>query len=215
MRCPTIAHSARAQRGLSLMIVLVALAVMSLAAVGLMRLTDTSALVAGNVAFKQATTAAADTAVEEAIAWVRANNAGTGLDLQQEASGYYATSLEELDVTGTSTAATRVLVDWQDDNCAYAAGGSFARCIQPSARNSSNGYATRYLITRMCKTEGEANKGCARPLASANNKAQKRGKLDYGDDKRFAPEAGPFFRIVVRAEGPRNTVSYTESYVYF
>ena len=27
--------------------------------------------------------------------------------------------------------------------------------------------------------------------------------------------AGPYFRIIVRIEGPRNTVSYTESLVHF
>ncbi|HEY8607816.1 MAG TPA: hypothetical protein VIM12_11945 [Noviherbaspirillum sp.] len=206
---------APAQRGLSLLIVLVALTVMSLAAVGLIRMVDTGALVAGNVAFKQGTTLAADSAVEGAITWLQANNTGVALNQKNEAAGYYATSVEELDVTGTSSRTTRVLIDWHDNDCAYAAENTYAKCLQPATENANNGYTTRYVITRMCKTEGEANKACAKPLPGAGNQSPKRGEIKKGDEKRFATEAGPFFRIVVRADGPRNTVSYTESYVHF
>ena len=38
--------------------------------------------------------------------------------------------------------------------------------------------------------------------------AQPGGRLTTG-------QASPYYRIIVRVEGPRNTVSYTESLVHF
>lgn len=201
-----------------MMIVLIALVIMSLAAVGLIRAVDTGTLIVGNVAFKQATTSSADGAAEVAIAWIGANRGGTTLYQNNVQQGYYAASLDELDPTGTSTRATRVLVDWNDDSCAYAATGTYGSCITPSSANSTGGFTTRYVITRMCKTTGDPNaagNGCAKPVLNESATSPKRGELKYGEDKRFVTPAGPFFRVVARSDGPRNTISYTETYVYF
>lgn len=206
------------QSGVSLLIVLVALVLMSLAAVGLIRMVDTGTLIVGNVAFKQSTTSAADRGTERGINFLQSNNSGTTLYANNVGAGYYASSMDELDVTGKANRATRILVDWNDNNCSYAASGSYASCIAPSAKNTTNGYTTRYVITRMCRTTGDPNatgNGCAKPISSANGLSPKRGELKYGEDKRFAAVAGPYFRVVVRAEGPRNTVSFTETYIHF
>jgi type IV pilus assembly protein PilX len=206
------------QHGISLMIVLIALVVMSLSAVGLIRMVDTGSLVVGNVAFKQSTTSAADSAVEAAIAWIRANDTGTTLYQNNTGAGYYASSLDELDISGKSSRTTRVLVDWKGDGCAYASSGSYAACIAPTGENSNNGYTTSYIITRMCKAVGDPNavgNGCARPISNASGQSPKRGEVKYGEDKRFGSVSSPYFRIAVRSEGPRNTVSFTESYVHF
>lgn len=213
-----LSPAASRQAGISLVITLVALVMMSLAAVALMRNVDTTNLVAGNLAFKQATTSAADLGTESAITWLQNNNAGLTLYNDNTGSGYYATSLTNLDVGGKSSNAARALADWKGDNCAYAAGGSYAACVRTSAALTANGYTTRYLITRMCKTTGDPNaagNGCARPVSNSAGQSPKRGELKYGEDKRFATPSGPYFRIVVRSEGPRNTISYTESYVHF
>lgn len=217
-RSPSCFAKRRRAQGISLVIVLIALVVMSLATVGLTRLVDTSSLVVGNVAFKQGTTASADRAVETGIAWLQANNTGTTLFQNNTALGYYATSLEGLDISGTSSLATRVLVDWNGDGCAYATAGSFSACVSPSVADSQNGYTTRYLIARMCRTTGDPNatgNGCAKPVVNNIDTSPKRGELKYGEDKRFVTPAGPYFRIAVRAEGPRNTVSFTETFVHF
>lgn len=207
------------QQGVSMMIVLIALVIMSLAAVGLIRAVDTGTLVVGNVAFKQATTSSTDWAAEAAVAWLtEANKESLSLNEDKSESGYYAASLDELDPAGKSSSPTRVLVDWNSDGCAYAAEGTFGACIAPSAPDSNNGYTTQYVITRMCKTVGDPNaagNGCMKPVANNNDSSPKRGELKYGEDKRFTMPVGPFFRIAARAEGPRGTVSYTETYVYF
>ena len=207
----------RPQAGISLVVTLVALVLLSLAALALMRNVDTTNLVAGNLAFKQATSAAADLGTETAIAWLQANNTGTALYDDSSGNGYYASSLSNLDVSGKSSNTLRAVADWNGDNCAWASGG-YASCLRTSAAIAASGSSTRYLITRLCKTTGDPNaagNGCAHPLAGGAGLSSKRGELKYGEDKRFATQTGPWFRIVVRADGPRNTVSYTESYVHF
>jgi hypothetical protein len=200
------------------MVVLIALVLMSLAAVGLVRTVDTGNLVVGNLAFKQSTTSAADGAAEVAINWLQLNSVAATLQDNDTTNGYYATSLTELDVSGKSSAASRALVDWDGNNCAYAAADSYTLCITPSPPNSTNDYTTRYVIMRMCTTTGAQNaigNGCAQPVSSASDNTPKKGEIKYGEDKRFAVPPGPYYRIVVRSEGPRKTVSFTETYVHF
>lgn len=205
----------RCQHGLSLIVVMLALVVMAIGAIGMIRMVDTSSLVAGNLAFRQSATISTDASAERAILIIK-----NATDLTQDDAnvGYYATSLSTLDVTGkSSTSNTRVLIDWNDDSCAYATAGSYASCKRPSPANTADGYQTRYLITRMCKTTGSVNatgNGCAKPVALSSQSSGK-GSLDYASSGVSAKSALPYYRIVVRSVGPRNAVSFTETYVHF
>jgi len=60
------------QRGVVLFFTLIALVVMSLAAVALIRSVDTSTMIAGNLAFRQAGGSSTDTGIEAAIGWLSA-----------------------------------------------------------------------------------------------------------------------------------------------
>jgi type IV pilus assembly protein PilX len=191
---------------------------MSLAAVGLIRMVDTSTLVVGNLAFKQSTTSAADRTAEEAIAWLQTKST-SDLFNNSTADGYYATSLNSLDITGKSTSSARSLADWGNDDCAYADSTSYTACFDAKAAAASpSDYKSRFLITRMCEIAGDPNataNSCAKPSSSSDNTSPKRGELKYGEDKRFGGAPSPYYRIIVRSEGPRNTVSFTETYVHF
>lgn len=206
------------QQGISLPIVLVALVLLSFAAVGLIRSVDTGSLIVGNLAFKKASSATADRTAETAITWLQNNN-NTTLYENITASGYYATSLTNLDVTGKSALTSRVLVDWEGNSCAYATSGTFTGgCVAPSATTTANSFSSNFVITRMCKTTGDPNatsNGCAKPVSTNSGDSPKKGELKHGEDKRFSAPAGPYFRIVVRTVGPRNSVSFTETYVHF
>lgn len=222
------------QRGLTLMIVLIALVSISLATVVLIRSVDTSTLVLGNLGFKQGTTASADNAVENASAWLTGrlsvaptdlydSRCASGCTAQDPTGAYYATSLDGLDISGHSTVATRILVDWDNNNCAYATSGSFAACIKASPAVSANGYTTSYVVTRMCNATGDpaaVGNNCARPTNMILSTRQiNKGGLDYGRHTVLTSAGGGsgfsalVFRIVVRSRGPRNTVSYTETYL--
>jgi len=233
MRTLRIPEGKRAQRGITLIIVLVALVSISLAAVALVRSVDTGTLVLGNLGFKKATTAATDVAAENATAWLMTTLAAAptnlydsrcsaGCSVQDTTTAYYATSLAGLDATGHSDAATRVIVDWDNDSCAYAAAGSFASCIKASPAVSKDGISTRYVLTRMCNVSGDPSatgNNCARPTNMPVSTRQiNKGGVDYGRHTVLSGGGGSsvsalMFRIVVRARGPRNTVSYTETYL--
>lgn len=205
------------QKGISLFLALIALVVLSLGAISLFRSVDTGSLVSGNITFKQSAIGTSDRTIESAITWLQASNTGSTLFNNNAAQGYYATSLDALDPTGKKTTiTTRALVDWNFDGCANA--GAHSACLTPLASNTVNGYATSYIISRMCRTEGDPNlttNTCAKAIPAGGSQSPKRGELKYGDDTRFTSVNGPYYRILVRTAGPKDTVSYTEAYVYF
>src|ERR1700704_5438463 len=76
-----------AQRGVVLFIALIVLVAMTLAGIGMMRSVDTNNLIAGNLAFKNAASSAADAAGETARTWVMSKTPG---QLETDQAGYYA-----------------------------------------------------------------------------------------------------------------------------
>jgi len=210
-------YSSFKNRGVSLLFALLSLAALSLATVALVRSVDTSAVVMGNLSFKQDATAVADRATKQAISVL--NNALPGsLNIDINANGYYATAYENLDVTGQQMTGVRKLIDWDGNHCQYAPGTAEADCtVLPAAELTINENKVRYVIFRLCDAVGDPNAtttSCARPLTSSSSQAAKRGKLDYSDYERFTNVSGVYYRIVVRVIGPRNTTSFVETIVH-
>lgn len=205
----------RRQQGVVLLVALIVLVAMTLAALALVRSVDTGNQIAGNLAFKQGATAAADGGVEAAIDWLAANAGTPVLHTDAPAQGYYATSQDTLDVTGTSGNDDYAAVDWDNNNCS---GVAASACIKPSASiDAGNGNAVTYIIHRLCKSIGDPNSSgntCAN-YKSASSTSPKRGELKYGDDKRFEPLPAEYYRITSRVKGPKNTVSFVETIVHF
>lgn len=208
-------HLPRRQEGVVLLVAVIVLVAMTLAALGLVRSVDTGNMVAGNLAFKQGATAAGDIGTQAAVAWLSARIDGEEVNQDQPGQGYYATSQDNLDMTGTANDAGRALVDWEGNNCA---GREFSACVRPSAAiAAAGGNQVRYVIHRLCSSAGSPNDAgntCANYLASSSA-SPKRGELKYGDDKRFEPPPAEYYRITSRIAGPRNTVSYVETLVHF
>ncbi|MEW5943891.1 MAG: hypothetical protein AB1710_08580 [Pseudomonadota bacterium] len=203
----------RGERGVVLIIALIALVAMTLAGIAMVRSVDTGNLVAGNLAFKQGATLAGDSGIEAAITWLT-SVAGTANSYNdQPASGYYATSQDNLDLTSRDPA--RAWVDWNFDNCG---GASIPACIAPAAPvSAAGGNTVTYIIHRLCLSSGDPNaagNSCANYQASSST-SPKRGELRYGDDKRFEPLPVEYYRITSRVVGPRNTVSYVETILHF
>jgi hypothetical protein len=209
---------------MSLLFALMALVAMMMAAIALVRALDTGTLALGNLGFKQSTTSAADQAAEAALTWLGQQAPATLTADSTSPPGYYATSLEGLDVTGgESTDTSRSIVDWNVDNGAYAPSGSYASSgcvIKPSNEITVNGATARYLIMRLCLTAGDSTatgNTCVTPLTNGSVGSGNKGEVKAGaGGGRFTlVSGGPYDRIVVRAQGPRNTVSFTETTVHF
>ncbi len=210
------------QRGVSLVFSLITLVALSLAAVALIRSVDTGATILGNLSFKQDTLMAADEAARQAIAWLDNNKTGTTLHANDSANGYSAASVAGLDATGTRTAdATRAVIDWDMDNCAAQASGSYASCVRPLATALSVGggaVQARWYIVRVCSAAGDptlASVACARPITASAAPTAEKGEMNYTDPKLQQVVLSQYFRVIVRARGGRNTTSVTETLVHF
>jgi Tfp pilus assembly protein PilX len=218
---------AHRQSGLSLLLALLALMILSLGAVALVRSIDTGTLIAGNVGFKQDAIEASAVGAERAIAWVESHQTDGMLDTDQSLWGYYANSHDQLDPTGSNPALAQQ-VDWENKSCPNVPAGSALICPfvsdpaapgAPPAVNTNtpvNGNSLQWVILRLCKAAGVSGgvNPCSQPVSASSSTASERGDLSAGG-RISASTAGPYYRVIVRALGPRNTTSFTETIVHF
>ena len=199
------------QRGVVLFIALIALLVMSLAAVALIRSVDTNTMIAGNLALRQSALTSSDRGAETAMDWLEekalANLAD--LDADNSAEGYYATYFPTIDANGDG------VTDDADDRL-------FAKSLVDNngaldTADDGQGNKIEYIVQRMCLNP-------APPANDATNKCML-GEPELGTSSKGvkdATEAGaivsasqsPVYRVTVKVTGPKNTVSYTQTYVY-
>lgn len=220
----------RAQRGVSLLFALLTLVALLLATLALVRSVDTSTLVLGNMGFKQDATSAADQAARKAIDWLTANSASLNTDAAS--SGYYASTQElaadgvtakpPIDVTGRQLAAStnRQLIDWDGNTCQSATTGTYNGCSVTTAdAGTINNNNARFVIFRLCSKAGnyltDTSISCAKPISSSGANVTKKGEMNYAEQPFAGGASGPYYRIVVRVLGARNTASFTETIVHF
>jgi type IV pilus assembly protein PilX len=184
------------QRGVVLFISLIVLVAMTLAGIALVRSVDTSIVISGNLAFKQAATQSTDRGVREAVTWINANSGGATLQNDQPASGYFSST-------------NAVDPDWSDManwvNSFVVDGGA------PDA----TGNVARYIIHRMCSQPNTAYNGanagvnnqCA--LSVSTSAAASGGSMGVGSAT-FTPTPNIYYRATVRVDGPRNTISVVQ-----
>jgi hypothetical protein len=207
---------------------MIALVAMTLAAMALMRSIDTGLTIAGNLAFKSATTASSDVATEDAAGWLRELGVmdWTALDTDRMGGGYYASWYTGCDMTGNETPADdKDDMQWDPGAGPNAACGAKATAIRVSAGMPS-GYSGSYVVTRLCTCEGRPGYNvcsgsttnvCAGSESSTpdvfSGDVNLRG-LSSEEKSRLANES-PYYRIVSRVVGPRNTISFVETIVTF
>lgn len=214
----SVLHRGR-QSGASFIFTLMAMVVLAFAALALTRSIDTGTMIMGNLSFRQDTVQSSSVAAERAITWLQQQVTGTALDNDQAASGYYASTPARLDPTGhkTSSANPYSLVDWDGNGCADVPAANRLTCnLLPFTDATVNGNAVRYVILRLCSNQGPSVGGnaCMIPATSSSSANQERGELQPGG-RISTTSASPYYQIIVRTTGPRNTVSFTETLVHF
>ena len=179
------------EKGVALIIVLIVLMVMMAATVTMVRNSNVGMGIVGNLGFKQNATSVGDQGVEVARAWLLTQNSTT-LSAAIPGNGYFETWALNFDPAS---------YNWT------AAGNSAV-----STANDGTGNQVRYVIHRMCSLTGAltvANQECVYPSGGGSGSRQLGGagailKSSYT----------PFFRVTVRVDGPRNTLSFTQVMVY-
>jgi type IV pilus assembly protein PilX len=185
------------QQGVVLFFALIALVVMSLAAVALIRSVDTSTIIAGNLASKQSATSSADSGLETALSWMDGIADFTTLNADNAALGYYAT--EAVDPT---------TLNWDATDSKPATGSNV------TAGKDISGNSIRYVIQRMCRTNGASNPGgClfGAPVVGSNSQGVKDAPSAGANT---STEQSPIYRVTARVVGVKNTISYIQAFVY-
>lgn len=200
------APSARRQGGVVMLVALIVLVVMTLAGIAMMRSMDTSTMIAGNMAFKQAATHAADTGVESAIAWLEENNALNNLDVAIKTRGYSA-------ATGSNADYPLGEVFWKKLEAAGVCHlNQFGQGCIPAPEANANGNKISFMIQRLCEIPGDRNGArCAAVAGTVSGGGQNEGA---GEERIEGGFSLVYYRVTVRVEGPRNSVSYVQSIVY-
>ena len=183
------------QRGVVLMMALIVLVAMTLAGIALVRSVDTSNLIAGNLAFQQAATHAADSATEAAANWLQTNTGGTTLYGNIPSQGYAAVRADPAANQSWDAYWQTVIVP---NGLAVtlptdAAGNSVAytiqrMCVQPIAPTAS-GSGCEYSTTTATSTSSSKTAGTVQLI--------------------YATQV--LYRVTTRIAGPRNTVSYVQT----
>jgi len=205
------------QRGLVLFFALIALLALSLAAVALIRTVDTSVIIAGNLAFKQAATSSGDSGVEAAMSWLATtqaanntinvlNDGSHAFNNDALANGYYSSVHD--DVNDPSYLNLFADAAWGSTNSMLVGGGP----------NPATGNTTRFIIQRLCRTANVPvqSAGCLFSGAIQDNNGQNVKLPQEVCQGSGCPVAGqtPMVRITSRVTGPKNTVSYVQAFVY-
>lgn len=184
------------QSGAVLFIALIVLVAMTLAGIAIMRSVDTATLIAGNIAFKQGTIQSSDRGIEQAYLWLLANR--PALASTNTAQGYFS---------------ARADLNWNDP-------GSWANAV--AAGTDAAGNTMSYVIHRMCNcadtgysgncVTGEANQ-CALTSAAGAAPPPAQGDSFTVGSPGYLQDPQVFYRITVRAQGPRNTISFVQAMV--
>jgi Tfp pilus assembly protein PilX len=190
----------KAQRGVILFVALIVLVAMTLTGIALIRSVDTNVLVAGNLAFRQGATSAADWGIEAARTYLKttigANKAA--LDNDNPAAAYYATWQSGLDLVGTTTTP----FSWS--GAAQLVG------------TDTGGNEVRYVVHRMCEASGAtsaAGANCVKASGgggTTGTEGSTKGTVSYGT-LALPASTVVYYRVTVRVLGPRNTLSYVQA----
>jgi type IV pilus assembly protein PilX len=212
------------QAGLVLFFALLALAVMSIAAVALIRSVDTNALLSGNMVFRQSASMTSNVALEGVAETVAKNIALADSLTHHPAQGYYAncsqfdTQPDALVCDGSQL----TKVAWDNGNSS----------LVPNQTDGNDeihngidrqGNEIRYVIERMCNySNAEINAGNTQSVAarcmmasSPNNGQNCSHNVNNIELFKACVSASdsPLYRITLRIAGPKNTLTFMQTFV--
>ena len=176
---------AHRQRGASLIVVLILLAVMLLAGLSMARVGADATLIAGNTAYRDGALQASEVGLSDAFAQIQTLD---GEDTDQVAAGYFASRRTD-DGAGLPTG-----IDW---------------AAMPST--TVDPYTVRRVVERLCTgplpVVDAARQCVVKPGASGLESSSKAGADG------FESPLGKQFRVTVNVTGPKNTQVFVQDAV--
>lgn len=192
-------RSLRTQRGVVLFVALIAMVILALAGVALMRAVDTTAGVAGNLAFRNSSYPAVNEAIEESIDAIFKAKTITST-LNPDAGHNYFASIQ---ANESKQGVPSILQGGYT-----AMSSAFDGAGHVKYTDAVSGVEVRWVIERICNATGGVTVGKCDILPPKVSPAGT-------DNKAGIPLPPiPLFRITVRADIPRtNAVSYAQTFV--
>ena len=185
------------QRGVVLLVTLIALVIMLIGGLALIRSSDTALVIAGNLAFKRDLTNQAERAAAMAIAAFEPDGA-----LYSTADTYASMTSANYSATILPTASNnRGIPDALLDDSLFATYGVSGNDIVDASANVT----IRYLIDRMCSAAGPAD---ATTCALSTQASDKGGT---GWLRKAGGGFQPVYRVSIRVTGPRNTQAFVQT----
>ena len=204
-----VTYSKHKQSGVVLFVAMIALVVMSLAAVALIRSVDTNNLIAGNLTYKQTAAISSSYGIESMADTIGAQALSYG-NSNDAANGYYAIcSTYDQGTTDRCNGANLTTdANWVPGTTSRTATGTgITGGVDPY------GNAIQYIVERMChQTGAPTNALCLQAGTDLNNGT----KNVLNEPNAGAPEIPtdlPVYRVTVRVAGPKNTVSYIQAFI--
>ena len=194
----------REQRGVVLFIALIVMVALSLAGIALIRSTDSATIVTGNLAFKQASIAAVERSIEQAVHSLWDGSPALDRTIDHPDQNYYACVRNSAN-TGCIAAGAPI----PERPFAVASLANFVPPLNAGlVPADSAGNKVYYVVERMCLLAGGTS-------AIPNNCNISAGSLgaDPGTEHYFGliRPGEAYYRLTVRVEGPRNTVTYAQA----
>ena len=204
------------ERGVVLIFALIVLVVMIMASIALVRSVDTTNIIAGNLAFQQAATRAAEAGTEDAIVFVLQNPGGLStVDLQSDHTGatgrgYVASMADNPANAAAWDALWRATINPNPIATPTAPRSCIERvCSLPV---DAAGNFVSYTIQRMCAQAGDPRldaTGCIR----ATRKMAGEGEDISAGRKPLSQITQYYYRVTTRVVGPRNTTSFIQTII--
>lgn len=206
-------NQSQSQSGVVLFIALVALVVMSLAAVALIRSVDTNSQIAGNLSYKQTASISSSYGIESMAQTVGQRTIASGYSNVNDAgNGYYATCTG-FDQAGAGSCNGRNLTadaSWVPGTSSSLATDAVANVV---AGVDAYGNTIQYIVERMCSAVGAASSTtCLQAFNAGGCGGDTCTIIEQPLPPNTPPE--PVFRVTVRIAGPKNTVSYIQTFLY-
>jgi len=202
------------QLGAVLFFTLIALVVMTIASLALIRAVDTSALIAGNIGFRQTATSSADMGIDTIVNFLQSKDTPTTpsdtsqyLNNSHPADGYYA-------VVNTSGVATNTVVFNIADPNSWVAGqvGSLSSTDATLAGNA--GDTAKFVIERECLNNGAlpANTNCL--LSGSQINTSSSGGIQPSGPAPTMSSGSPVYRVTIQVAGPNNSLSLVQAFLF-
>lgn len=211
------------QTGLVLFFALLALAVMSLAAVALIRGVDTNALLSGNLVFRQSASPASNVALEGVTESISKTISLTDSVKHQPSLGYFAncSHFDTVPDDRLCDGSNLTSMTWNNDNSRLVPSQTDGNDEIRDGKDRQ-GNEIRYVVERMCSfTEAEIAAGTAKSdssrcmMASAPSSGEtcSHNQANIELFKRCIASAdSPLYRITLRIAGPKQTQTFIQAF---